>query len=417
VGLDFLEQICPVPRLSIANLWPTRQFPPLGGIKKLAPQQERLREMRIRKVVPPFVSLAVLLALCGCGQFFPPVTSCTTNCPTTGGNYIYVGNGNTDNIGAITISSSAINAISGTPFSLGVAPSALAITPSNTFLYAASLAGGVFGYSIGSGGVLSVINNGSAVISGISPTTLQVDTTGKWLIVVDPTPTAYVFSINTDGTVTSQGSVPLAAGSSPNFMTFTPNGNFLYVSLGTVGVGILTFNSTTGVLTNTNTILKTKQSVDAIQGLAVNSAGTFLYAAETGINGIRVLSINATTAALTEITGSPYTTGTGPSGILIDSTGSYLYVANRASNNISAFLLSSSGALTQISGSPFTAGTNPLAIAEDNTHTYICVVNAGGSPDLQTYTIQTAVPGALTAYKSAPTGTDPTNALAIVAAH
>jgi len=384
-------------------------------------EQKRIRglriEMRIWKVVPPFVSLAVLLALCGCGKFFPPLNRCTTNCNNTGANYIYVGNGNTDNIAGFTISSSAINTISGSPFKLGVAPSALAITPSNSFLYVASLAGGVFGYSIGSGGALSVINSGSAVISGISPTALQVDSSGKWLIVVDPTPTAYVFSINSDGTVASKGSVPLAAGSSANYMTFTPNGNFLYVSLGTVGVGILTFNSTTGVLTNTNTVLKPKQSPDGIQGLAVNSAGTYLYAAETGINGIRVLSINATTAALTEITGSPYTTGTGPSAVLIDSTGSYLYVANRASNSISAFLASSSGALTQISGSPFTAGTNPLAIAEDNTHTYICVVNAGGSPDLQTYTIQTTVPGALTPYKGASTGTDPTNALAIVAAH
>lgn len=372
--------------------------------------------MQIRKVVPRLVSLALLLSLCGCGKFFVKET-CTTNCTNTGGNYVYVGNGNTANIAGFTISNTAINTISGSPFSLGVSPSALAITPANSYLYAASLAGGVYGYSIGSGGVLSVINSGSAVITGISPTNLIVDTTGKWLILVDPTPTAYVFSISSDGTVTSAGSVPLAAGSSPNYMAFTPGDNFLYVSLGTVGVGILSFNSTTGVLTNGNQILKPKQSVDAVNGLAVNSAGTYLYAAETGINGVRVLSINSTTGALTEISGSPYTTGTGPYGILIDSTGSYLYVANRASNNVSAFLVSSSGALTSISGSPFAAGTNPLAIAEDNTHTYICVVNAGGTPDLQVYTILTSVPGALNPYKSAATGSDPTNALAIVAAH
>jgi 6-phosphogluconolactonase len=373
-------------------------------------------EMQIRKAVPRFLSLAVLLALCGCGKFFVKET-CTTNCTNTGGNYIYVSNGNTANIAGFTISSTAINTISGSPFSLGVSPSALAITPSNSYLYAATPAGGIYGYSIGSGGTLSIINSGSAVVSGVTPSALAVDTTGNWLIVTDATPTAYVFSIASDGTVTSSGSVALAAGSTPNYMAFTPSGGLLYVSLGTVGVGILTFNSSTGVLTNTNTVLKTKQSSDAINGLAVNSAGTFLYAAETGINGIRVLSINATTGALTEITGSPYSTGTGPYGILIDSTGSYLYAANRASNNVSAYLVSSSGALTSISGSPFAAGTNPVAIAEENTHTYICVINAGGTPDLQTYTILTSVPGALEPYKSAATGNDPTNAIAIVAAH
>lgn len=376
--------------------------------------------MQMLKFVPRFVSFAVLVTLCGCGKFFSKNT-CTSNCNNTGSNYIYVANVNTDNIAAFTISSTAINTISGSPYSLGVTPSALAITPSNSFLYAASGGGGaIFGYSIGSGGALSIINNGSAVLTGASPTALAIDTTGKWLIFVDPTPRAYVYSINTDGTLTSSGNVPLtaAAGTSPNYLAFTPADNFLYVSMGSVGIGILNFNSTTGVLTNNNQILKPKQSSDAIQGITVNSAGTYLYAAETGINSIRVLSINSTTGALTEITGSPYTTGgTGPYGILIDSTGSYLYVANRATNNVSAFLVSSSGALTQISGSPFTAGTNPVALAQDNTHTYIGVVNAGGTPDLQTYTISTTTPGALVAFKSAATGSDPTNAIAIVAAH
>ena len=378
--------------------------------------------MQFRKVFSQCVSMAVLLGLCGCGKFFPPINKCTSNCTNTGANYIYVANVNTDNIAAFTISSTAINTISGSPYTVGVTPNALAITPSNSYLYAASSGGGgVFGYSIGTGGGLTVINNGSAVVTGISPSAIGVDTSGKWLILVDATPTAYVFSINSDGTLTSSGSVPLVTGTnpqqSPNFTVFTPSGNFLYVSLGTYGIVILNFNSTTGVLTNNNQVLKPVKSVDAIQGLAVNSAGTYLYAAETGLSGVRALSINSTTGALSEITGSPYTTGTGPWAVFIDSTGSYLYVTNRSANTVSAFLLSGTGALTQISGSPFSAGTNPVAIAEDNTHTYICVVNAGGSPDLQAYTILTSVPGALEPFKSAATGTDPTNAIAIAAAH
>ena len=204
---------------------------------------------------------------------------------------------------------------------------------------------------------------------------------------------------------------------SPTHLAFTPNDNFLYVSLGTFGVVILNFDSSTGVLTNNNQVLKPRQANDTMRGLAVNSTGTFLYGVEAGINGVRVLAINSTTGALTESSGSPYATGAGPWAILIDSTGSYLYVANRTAGTMSGYLVSASGALTQISGSPFTAGTNPIDIAEDNTHTYIGVVNAGGSPDLQTYTISSSTPGALQAYKSTATGTDPTNALAIVAAH
>lgn len=372
--------------------------------------------MKIRRTLPQFLSLTILLALTACGKFFPDET-CTTNCTGSSSAYVYVGNSNTASVSGFSISSTAISGVSNSPYALGVSPSALAITPSNSYLYVASLAGGIYAYSVGSGGALTIANNGSAVVTGISPTALKVDSTGNWLLVVDPTPTAYVFAINSDGTVTSKGSVPLAAGSSPNHMVITPSNNIVYVSLGTVGVGILTFNSSTGVLTNNNQVLPPKQSVDAIQGLAVNSGGTYLYAGETGINGVRVLSINSTTGALTELTGSPYTAGTGPAGVLLDSTGSYLYVTNRASNSVSAFLASSSGALTQISGSPFTTGTNPVDLAEDNTHTYIAVVCAGGGPDLQVFKIDTTTPGALDTFKSTATDSDPANALAIVASH
>jgi 6-phosphogluconolactonase (cycloisomerase 2 family) len=181
-------------------------------------------------------------------------------------------------------------------------------------------------------------------------------------------------------------------------------------------VAILTFNATTGVLTNTNQVLAPKQTLNAAQGLTVDPTGTYLFVAETGTSIVRVLSI-ATTGALKELTGSPYSTGTGPTGVLIDSTGSYLYVTNRASNNISAFLLSSSGALTQISGSPFATGINPIDLAEENTHTYVTVVCAGGTPDLQVFKIDTTIPGALDPFKTSTTGTDPTNPLAIVAAN
>jgi 6-phosphogluconolactonase len=365
--------------------------------------------------LPQILLLSVVMVFTGCGQFFPPIT--TGGGGTTSGAYVYVGNNNTASIAGFSISSTALNVLSNSPYLLGVSPSALAITPSNTFLYVSSLAGGIYAYSIGTNGALTIANGGSAVVSGVSPSAIQVDATGNWLIAVDATPMAYVFAINTStGTLTSAGSVALTAGS-PTYMTITPNNSFVYVSLGTGGVAILTFNGTTGVLTNNNLVLKPKQTVDAVQGVIANPTSTYLYVGETGINGLRVLSINATTGALTELSGSPYTVGTGPSAVLIDSTGSYLYVANRASNTISAFLASSSGALTQISGSPFTTGVNPISLAEDNTHTYIAVACAGGSPDLQVFKIDTTTPGALDTFQSATTGTDPTNALAVVAAH
>jgi 6-phosphogluconolactonase (cycloisomerase 2 family) len=93
-----------------------------------------------------------------------------------------------------------------------------------------------------------------------------------------------------------------------------------------------------------------------------------------------------------------------------------VYVANRTANNISGFLLSTTGALTQISGSPFTTGTNPVDLAEDTTNTYIAVACSGGTPDLQVFTLGTTTAGALDSFATATTGTDPTGAAAIVSA-
>jgi 6-phosphogluconolactonase len=92
-----------------------------------------------------------------------------------------------------------------------------------------------------------------------------------------------------------------------------------------------------------------------------------------------------------------------------------VYVSNRTEGNISGFTISSTGTLTAISGSPFGAGTLPEQIVEDSTDTYIAVACAGGNPDLEVYTIGTG--GALTEFKTATTGTDPTQATSLAFTH
>ena len=58
--------------------------------------------------------------------------------------------------------------------------------------------------------------------------------------------------------------------------------------------------------------------------------------------------------------------------MLLDPTGSYVYVANKGSNNISGFTLTlASGKLTAISGSPFSSGGQlPIALVNDNSKKY-----------------------------------------------
>jgi YVTN family beta-propeller protein len=52
--------------------------------------------------------------------------------------------------------------------------------------------------------------------------------------------------------------------------------------------------------------------------------------------------------------------------VVVDPVGSFAYVANQNSNDVSVYRIdSTTGALTQVAGSPFAAGTNPRSIAID----------------------------------------------------
>jgi 6-phosphogluconolactonase len=128
-----------------------------------------------------------------------------------------------------------------------------------------------------------------------------------------------------------------------------------------------------------------------------------------------VFSISSTNGTLSEISGSPYTTQTGPYGVVVDSTGTYVYVSNRTEGTISGFTVSSTGTLTAITGSPFATGSVPQQMVEDKSDTYIAVACEGGNPDLELYTIGTG--GALTKFATATTGTDPTEATSLAVTH
>jgi 6-phosphogluconolactonase (cycloisomerase 2 family) len=371
------------------------------------------RYQRISSIV---ALLLAGLTLAGCGKFFVKETNPTP--PSGSGNYFYVANTTTLSVAGFSVGSSNLTNTSNSPYGLGVAPSAMAVTPNGSFIYVATLAGAIYGYSVGTDGSLTLMNSGNALITGISPIALKVDPSGQWLVAVDLSPAAYVFSINTSsGLLTQQGNpLGLDAGS-PNRIVFTPSNGLMYVSLGTGGVDICTFNSATGVVTKTNQILKPKAVSNADQGLAVDPSGKFLFVTETGASAVRVLSI-AASGALTEVSGSPFPTGLGPSAVMVDSTGTYVYVANRTDGTISAFTLSSSGSLTKISGSPFSTGSAPTDLAEDTADAHIGVACTGGTPDFQVFSIGSATsttPGALTSFASSQAST-PAGAIAVVAA-
>jgi 6-phosphogluconolactonase (cycloisomerase 2 family) len=386
--------------------------------------------------------LAALLLLCGCGKFFAKTTGTGTSTGgSTSGDSLYVANSSTslNSVAAFQISSGSITKPSNSPYQLGVAPNTLAITPNNAFLYAGSAAGAVYLYAIASDGSLTL--QGTSSVAAVSPQAMAVDPSGKWLITAEANgaaAVANVFAINaTTGALTAQGGQIALDNGSIGQMVFTPSGtntnSNLYISLGTSaggtpitgGVDILTFNSTTGVLTLVGNQPPKAASTNADIGLAINPAGTYLFVTETGAvagtgvnatNGVRVFSIG-NNGLTSEVTGSPYATGGGPGAVLVDATGTYLYVANRTASTISAYSIASTGALSAIGTAAINSvGTTPVGMAEDSSKSYLAVVCSGGNPDLEVFTFDSTTPGQLDAFKSISTGSvSPAQAVALVA--
>jgi 6-phosphogluconolactonase (cycloisomerase 2 family) len=379
-----------------------------------------------------------VLAACGacllsasCGQFFPPNSTGSSGGSGSGGSssgdYLFIGNLQANNLGiaSFTFANSTLTPLSGSPYTAVAAPFALAVSPDNNYLY---VGGGateaIAKYPINSNGTLGT----GSVISSFSPSALKVDTTGTWLIGIDALVNqVYSFQLDTStGGFTqtySSSAVTLPncqissdmAGLTPG-LVIGPNDDYVYASCGTAGIYVLSLNSNSGALAEIGNVAPAKSgAADSGLAIATNSSGSYLLAAETVTNGVRVFSIDSTSGQVTQVSGSPFSTGSGPDAVLVDSTDAYVYVANRAGGNISGFTLGSTGNLTAISGSPFGTGALPAALVEDNSGTYIAAVCYGGNADLDTYTIGTG--GALVSFKNAATGSDPTQASSAAATY
>lgn len=377
-------------------------------------------------LILPFAG-CLFLSSCG-GKFFPDENHSGGGGNTTSGDYLYIANISTNplTLAAFNITSSGVASLSGSPYNFGlVTPSALAITPQNSFLFVGSIDGGIYGYSINSNGSLSILNSGNPLVTGILPSALKVDTTGNWLIaaqgVAGTNASAYLFAINTStGALTAQGNALTLDIGTPVRIAVTPNNQLVYISLGTGGVDILNFSASAGTLSLFQN-LHPKNSSNADYGLAVDPSGTYLFVTETGTvvngtNGLRVLKI-AANGALSELSTSPVQTDLGPMAVIVSSNGSYVYVATN-SGVVDGFALSANGALTSLPNSPYTTGTNPSDLIEDSSDTYIAVVCSGGSPDLQVFKIDTtaATAGQLISFATASTAsTSPAGAYRVVA--
>ncbi len=376
---------------------------------------------------------AAALLLAGCGNFWQAPSSSSSGGGTSSlssGNF-YVLNQETKQIAAYSVVSGALTPVSGSPYTLSAAPYSIAIAPNGSFLYVGT-ATGIFLYDIASGGGLTLANSDNVISQDIA-TTMQVDSTGSWLVEAGPNLAELLaIPINTSTgvpTTTIEKSTLLPAATVQQ-LVISPDNAHVFVALGSSGTEDVTFAAGNATPFGTLANIAVVNASGAAVAVAVDPDNRLLYIGETaatsGNNSGGLRAFNYTT--LTEVSGSPFATG-GLAPYTITPTrygsnaGDFVYVANRSvsgssDGNIAGFAVTTTGTTTTLTSLSTTAsaGVTPLGMTQDALGHYLLVVDSGGGPDLDAYTFDATTAGKLDSAFTGSTGTDPVQASSIAAA-
>lgn len=169
------------------------------------------------------------------------------------------------------------------------------------------------------------------------------------------------------------------AGCATNNNGATSGVSYLYVTAqANTTISAFTVTQSTGALTSIGNAIATGSVPSA---MAVTPSGSGLFVANSAGNNISTYSINSD-GSLTPASATT-TTGTTPAALAVDSGGKFLFVANQASSNISVFSINGT-TLAEAPGSPFTTvpvglsypnGTLPAAVAVSASGKFLYVAN------------------------------------------
>ncbi|MEO8333294.1 MAG: beta-propeller fold lactonase family protein, partial [Gallionella sp.] len=336
-----------------------------------------------------------------------------------GGQDCTISGSSTGTVGIVDVTNVNINCV-GTPAAL----------PEDSHVYTADFGASTATSYTATGGALSARTTATA---GAGPSSIAVDPAGKYAYVTNQTANtikAYSITAGTSvlgvladvdaGTAGTQGTI--ATGTTPVAITIHPSGKFAYVvnkisnSVSAYSIdassGALARIDANGSVVGNQTTIPTRLTPVAI---AIHPDGGYAYVANADDNSVSVYGIDTLTGALTAIAadggvGSTYmlTNGTTPYSIKVDPSGQQLYVANRATDNVSVFAIGAvySGALSTPSVISVTdnSATTPISVAIHPTKLFAYVVNSGNNT-VNVY--DTATPGSLIPKSFAPTGSLP----------
>lgn len=183
------------------------------------------------------------------------------------------------------------------------------------------------------------------------------------------------------GVLTQIAGSPYSVGDGARSLALHPSGKFLYAAnpgQNENDISLFTIASN-GALTEV--FPRTSLTSNASQPLLLlmDPTGSFLYVANSGSKNISVFSIDSGSGALTPVANSPFFFGEVPLNMQLTPSGNFLFVtiASSSSGSIVGFSLNA-GTLTQASVTP-SDGVNPYGLAIDPSGTYLYTANSGSN--------------------------------------
>jgi 6-phosphogluconolactonase (cycloisomerase 2 family) len=256
-------------------------------------------------------------------------------------------------------------------------PNVVAVTPNNRFMYVGDQDGTIDAFVVNYDGTLTAV--GPPLANAGSVRGLGIDTAGNFLYASNESGNEIrAFSINqTTGALTASATVSLGSGG-PRGMA-VDNAGHLYVVLSNSGlVAQYSINSSTGALTQIAAPISTGAAGPSStpDRIAVNPSGTFAYVANIFDSTIRGYTIAAGTGALTP-SGPLVNTGNQVYGLTVHNNGQFLIAtANNLTpnNNVMVYQIGGSGLLTPAATN--TAGSRASGVAVDPSGNFVYVANS-----------------------------------------
>jgi 6-phosphogluconolactonase len=293
--------------------------------------------------------------------------------------------------------------------------------------------GGVAEYAVDyqSGSLVGI--TGSPIAAGNNPIGIVAAPNGLFVYVLNhDDSTVQEFAVGGDGSLTSKNTYPVT-GTFPTSASIDPAGKFLYVTY-TYQTGYSATNPGPGGVTvfpingdnSLGTALNQNVGINPV-GVATNGFNNYAYVVDQEASpsaAVLGFTRDASTGALTPVPGTTvgpqvpggptvakgFAAGVTPSAIVEDPRGHFVYVTDKAANQLIGYVVQDDGSLIPMVNGPFSTGLFPVAVTIDPRGLYLYVANYNANT-VSAYAINAAtgtpagtVGSAATAVGTAPIG-------------